>query len=119
MEATTKRTRADCTVKALALCAGIAYELAESIAADAGRKPGRGFKSVKLIAAAKKHGLSFRKIRMGSRTVRKFLREHPEGRFYCRKVGHAFAVIDGAVSDTTRPGAIVLDAWQVVQAEAA
>lgn len=107
------KTRADCTVRALAASAGIAYELADSIAADAGRDAGRRFKSRLLIEAAKRQGITFRKIRMGSRTLRKFLREHPIGRFYLRKRGHAFAVINGVPTDSTSLDVIVLDAWQL------
>jgi hypothetical protein len=115
-----RKTRADCTVRAFALVAGVGYELAESIAADAGRKPGRGFKSEKLIAEAKALGYSFRKVRMGSRSLAKFLREHPAGRFFARKRGHAFAVIDGATNDKrVTPHSIILDAWEFAAESAA
>lgn len=109
------KTRADCTVRALADSAGIAYELAESIAADAGRESGRRFKSAKLIEEAKRQGIGFRKIRMGSCTLRRFIRNHPDGRYYVRKRGHAFAVIDGTPSGKAGLGVMILDAWQVTQ----
>lgn len=109
-----KRTRADCTVRALAHVVGIDYAKAESIATEAGRRAGRGFQSAKLIAKAADHGFKFRKLRMGTRTLGKFLREHPQGAFYVRKAGHAFAVIDGVVSDGTSLGVIVKSAWQRV-----
>ena len=110
----TRKTKADCTVRALAHVAGLTYAAAEALAEEAGRSAGRGFRSAALIEQCKKTGIVFRKVRMGSRTLRRFLREHPTGRFYVRKRGHAFAVIDGAVSDSTKVGAIVLDAWQWV-----
>ena len=113
----TRKTKADCTVRALAHVAGITYAAAEALAEDAGRKAGRGMKSAKLIDLLNRcaHlGIRFRKVRMGSRTLRRFLREHPTGSFYLRKRGHAFAVIDGSVSDFTRQGSIVLDAWEKV-----
>ena len=113
-----RRTRADCTVRALANAAGIAYELAESIADDAGRSAGRGFNSAKLVEQAKKAGFSFRKIRMGTRTLRRFLREHPTGRYYARRRGHAFAILDGQVLGESRMGCLVLDAWRLEQVAA-
>lgn len=103
--------RADCTVRALAAAAGIAYELALSIASDAGRRAGGRFNSQKLIDHAKTTGLSFRKLNMRQKTLRRFLLEHPTGKYYCNKRGHAFAIIDGVVSDRTKPGARVLNAW--------
>jgi len=46
-------SRADCTVRALAAVAGIAYALADEIAADGGRAPSRRVISAKVIEAAK------------------------------------------------------------------
>ena len=71
-------------------------------------------KLIGLLNRCKQHGILFRKVRMGSRTLRRFLREHPTGSFYLRKRGHALAVIDGQVSDTTPQASIILDAWQCV-----
>ena len=110
--------RASCTVRALAAVAAIEYELAHSIAADAGRVAGRRFRSSALIEEAKAQGLAFRKVRMGSKTLRKFLRQHPVGRFFVRKAGHAFAVVDGKPSDGTSLGVILTDAWQFTQVQA-
>ena len=109
--------RADCTVSALANVAGITYELAEAIAADAGRVSSRRFKSSTLIDAAKEAGFAFRKLRFGGKTLARFIRLHPEGRFYVRKRGHALAVVDGVPSDSTPTGCILLDAWQLIKAD--
>ena len=95
----TKRTRGDCTVRALSKVAKITYALAESIAADGGRRPGQGAHSHDVIRAAKARGLSFRKLRCRSKTVARFIREHPVGRYYVRKRQHAFAVVNGVISD--------------------
>lgn len=106
--------RATCTIRALVASTGIAYELAASIAEDAGRGKGRRFKASRMIEEAKRNGIDFRKLRMGSRTLRKFCREHPVGSFYVRKRAHAFAVVNGIPSESWVPlGAIILDAWQV------
>jgi len=104
--------RADCTVKALAAVAAIEYELANSIAQDAGRIAGRGFSSASLIKEAKSRGVTFSKLRFTGKTLNKFLQANPVGRFYVRKKGHAFAVCDGVVSDATPRGVIVQAAWK-------
>jgi len=91
----------DCTVRALAISAGIKYYIAHHIARDAGRKNRRGFYVPKIIKEAKKNGLQFYKCVRSSITIQKFLKKYPKGRFYCRRSGHAFAVIDGVILDTT------------------
>lgn len=108
----TKPERASCTVRALSASTQISYELAGCIASEAGRVAGRRFKSSALIDAAKRKGIRFKKLRFTGKTVRKFIEANPEGRFYARKNGHAFAIIDGQVSDATRAGTIIVDVWQ-------
>ena len=108
-------TRADCTVRALASVAEITYALAEEIAADAGRKPGRRFKAPLVIEQAKARGIRFRKLRFSGKTLSKFIRQHPTGRYYLRKTGHALAVVDGKPSDGTGLGSIITHAWQLTK----
>jgi len=103
--------RATCTVRALAAAAKIAYELAHDIAKDGGRDNGKAVHSGRVIAAAKKRGIFIRKLRY-SGTVARFIRLHPTGSYYLSKRRHAFAVIDGAISDYTAPGSIVLNVWR-------
>lgn len=91
----------DCTVRALAISTGIKYYVAHNIARDAGRKNRRGFYVPEIIKEAKKNGLQFYKCVRSSLTIQKFLKKYPKGRFYCRRSGHAFAVIDGVILDTT------------------
>jgi len=113
----TRRTRADCVVRALAVVADIDYDVADALAAAAGRSAGRGTSlSVQLKMLAAVPGVEFKKPRMGTRSLARFLREHPTGRFYLRKAHHAFGVIDGVVSDRTALGSIVKDAWQLTPA---
>lgn len=109
-----RRTRADCTVRALATAAGIPYADAEAIALAAGRGLGRRFKSETLIAHAKRRGYIFRKVKGKPRTVARFAKEHPAGRFYTHKSGHAFAMIDGVRSDSFpgRTGCRITGAWE-------
>lgn len=108
------RQRADCTIKALAAAAAIPYEQAHAIAEEAGRRRGRVFKSSVLIEAAKDAGFNFRKIRGTGMTINRFTKKYPQGRFYARKKGHAFAIVDGVVSDKTTLGSRIVDVWQLV-----
>lgn len=109
-----RRERADCTVSALACVAGIPYEQAHRMAAQAGRRKSARFVSKKLIAEAKANGLTLRKMRFSRRrTLAKFIRENPVGRFYVQKSGHAFTVIDGVVGDNTPLTVLVTAAWQM------
>lgn len=106
----------DCTVKALAAVAQIEYDQAHSIAKQAGRKDGRKFSSAELINHAEANGFAFTKLPLRKATLGTFLKTNQEGRFYVRKNGHAFAVIDGEVSDKTSLRVIVKTAWQLKQA---
>ncbi|NDC19280.1 MAG: hypothetical protein EBZ87_03320 [Microbacteriaceae bacterium] len=93
--------KSDCTIRALAVSAGIDYPVAHRIGRDAGRRNRCGFNVGKLIKEAKKNGLQFYKVIRSSVTISKFLQRYPKGRFYCRRSGHAFGVIDGVILDTT------------------
>ena len=110
-----RRTRADCTVRALVAVAGIPYELADLIAAVAGRKAGQGFWPRILMAECARRGVKFRKLRIKRRrTLERFEREYPAGKFYVVKRGHAFAVIDGKANERQPAGALIYQAWQFV-----
>lgn len=104
----------DCTVRALSVAASIPYTNAHIIAEKAGRKYGKKFSSRLLIDAAINNGISFQKVERARMTVARFLKEYPTGRFYARKNGHAFAIIDGVISDDTSGRCRVRDAWQLV-----
>lgn len=104
--------RAGCTVRALANVTGISLGLVNRIATAAGRRKGRKFSSHILIEHAKSLGLRFRKVRMKTRTLARFLREHPRGRYYARKAGHAFAVVDGGTDSGLPSGTRITGAWQ-------
>ena len=107
--------RAGCTVRAFAQVTGVSLEWANGIAAAAGRRKGRGFYSWKLIDYAKTVGYKFRKLRMKPRTLARFLREHPAGRYYLVRSRHAFAVVDGNVlTMMVRARTRVLIAWQYI-----
>ena len=111
------RERADCTVRAIAVALSIEYDKAHAIAADGGRDNGRRAKMHKVIDAAKRAGFSLKKLSFQNpRTVRRFIKEYPQGRYIVRKRGHAFAVVDGVPSEAGRENQRITDAWQFTQA---
>ena len=108
----------NCTVVALAATAGLPYDVAHSIAEAAGRKKNRGFNSAKLLKFFnKKQGSTqFKKVKRSTITVQKFCKNYSVGRYYVRKRGHAYAVVDGIVVDQTKPKPRerILEAWQFI-----
>lgn len=110
--------RRNCTVIALAYSANIPYDEAFELAKQAGRKDNKGFNSKKLIAFAnKKLGRScFRKAKRSTITVQKFCKKYPTGRYYVRKRGHAYAIIDGVVYDKEKPKPLerIVEAWKFI-----
>ena len=111
----------NCTVTALATVLGVDYGVAFDIAEEAGRKPKRGFKSEILVRyfnkkKAEKAGYKFHYAIRSNITVQKFCKRFPTGRFYVRKKGHAFAIVDGTVfdrSEDVRPLTRIIDAWRL------
>lgn len=115
----------DCTIRALALTASIEYSVAHKIGKDAGRQRRRGFHCQTLLDQAQKSNISFSKIidRHGDgvrtfqpTTIGEFIQKHSKGRFYCRRSGHAFAVVDGIILDNIRntPRQRITDAWEFI-----
>ena len=112
-----QKARNNCTVNALSVAAGIGYERADEIADGAGRKPGRGIKSAKVIEHAKRYGVHLDKMRLGPRTVQRFIREYPTGNYYARKRGHAFAIVNGVCVDpNVGPMVRIVDVWRLREA---
>lgn len=111
--------RNDCTVRALAECAGIPYYRAHEIATKAGRKPRHRchITMERLMAWARAelpdHNIWGIRI-VKPQTIRKFVSLHPHGIFFCLMRGHCFAIKDGIVFDTFVPGAgsRITAAWQ-------
>ncbi len=106
--------RRDCTVFALMHLLDISYPLAHAVMKRAGRTHGRGW------AGSFKRALpSILNGRMVARsgTVRKFISQHPTGRFLLWVRGHVFALIDGAIIEPklveTTVGQHVLYAYSV------
>ena len=93
--------KSNCTVVALSAITGLSYKECREIAETAGRKSGKGFRSVALIdffntQIAKR----FREVDLEKRlNVKAFCKEYPVGRYYVRKRGHAFSIIHGVVHE--------------------
>jgi hypothetical protein len=106
----------DCTIRALAVVAGLGYSSAHKIGKDAGRKDKKGFRSFTLIEHCRRIGINFELSKRRSISIKKFLEENPTGRFYARRRGHAFAIVDGVIQDATphnRPLQRITSAWKL------
>lgn len=91
----------DCTIRALAVSAGIPYQYAHKIGREAGRKNKKGFHPEKLLKYAKKeYGITYKKKRYKSVTIQRFIKENPSGNYYVATNNHAFAIINGTIYDT-------------------
>lgn len=112
----TKLDRNSCTVIALSTVCELDYHTALNIATEAGRRRGKGFQSAVLIGHVKKnYNFRFREhLTEGGMSLGQFTKRYPTGRFYVRKKGHAFSVIDGVVYDDCKSGSKtqVLQAWE-------
>jgi hypothetical protein len=126
--------RNNCTVCALSNVSGISYHEAHLITHAAGRKMRKGFKTVVLMKHIQEnqdnYRLVFKEIMNQDKTttpgvwvsrfakkgmtIAKFIQQNPTGRFYVRRSGHAFAIINGVVHDhlTNKPLQRITHAWQ-------
>ena len=111
--------RQNCTVVALSAVSPLNYDEANQIATKAGRKQGRKFHSFKLIEQFNGENLPYRfeEVLISPITLGKFCETFSTGRYYARKKGHAFAVIDGTVVNSYNLGSRikVLRAWKLVE----
>jgi hypothetical protein len=109
----------DCSVRALAIAAGMTYEAAHQLFKDAGRVDGKTTAHAVSCAVYERLGFPVqRTFYPGGRciTLAQLINCHPKGRFIVHRKGHAFALIDGVVHDWARgTGARsrVRIAWQV------
>lgn len=90
-----KKERADCTVVALSLVLNISYIEAHTTLKENGRKNNKGFRCKKNIAKVfSSRGIEVKQVKR-SGSVISLLKKYPQGRLFCIKRAHAFAVIDG------------------------
>ena len=92
--------RRDCTVRALAIAAQIPYADAHAALELAGRKHRHG---VRMVDALDELQALFKIEKVvpsyDTRTLGKFVKKFPTGRYLCRISNHCFAVVDGVVHD--------------------
>lgn len=109
-----------CTVNALANTTGWEWNLCHDIAAESGRKRGKGHDPVKLLKHAGHYGVKSRRLTRikssNSWTVQKFIKKNPTGKFYVCSSRHAFAIVDGVVKDWLHNGDLVriVQAWRIL-----
>lgn len=88
----------DCTVRAVALTRRMSYKAAHELMEAAGRKAGHRFEF-----AAFMEGQGWARLVAAKGTIRRFVKEHPEGNYIVRIRGHVFALCGG----------IALDLWPI------
>lgn len=107
----------DCTVVAFAVALNTTYEKAHAhMRIKCKRLHRRGV----YMSEYPNIGLNNTKHRIGpytrknKTTVAKFLKAHPQGRYYCLSRSHAFAIIDGVLWDHTyRPRLEIVHAVRI------
>lgn len=108
----------DCTVRALSLVSGIGYKAAHKVMATrANRKPQHGAYMSNNIRKIQKDLPVRLKLVKTSGQVSTLIKEYGEGNtILCTVVGHAFAIINGAVHDMEEISGSkrVVNAWIAV-----
>jgi hypothetical protein len=133
----------DCSVRALAIAAGIPYEEAHRLFKEAGRADNKPTPTAVTRALFKRLGFTKHTtfLGYGARynrrrdtwtpianypTLARFIKAHPRGRFTVHRTGHAFALINGVVHDwpserftrafpATGSRSRVVGAWEVTR----
>jgi hypothetical protein len=108
--------RRDCTVRALAIAAEIPYADAHAALELAGRKHGQGARMVEALAKLQPlFNIETIFPSYDTRTLGRFVKEFPNGRYLCRISRHCFAVVDGVVHDLAILGSRVriTNVWRV------
>ena len=111
------KEKSNCTVVALSTVTELPYKECKAIAATAGRKNGKGFRSADLIDFFNtKIDKRFHEVYLEKRlNVKAFCKEYSRGRYYVRKRGHAFSIINGAVHEMYKVStdrSFVQNAWR-------
>lgn len=113
----------DCTVRALAIVANIAYDEAYDLLSERGRICNKRFffpnkAKDDCIAGLILKWKSFPAIKGQERmNIGKFGIEHPKGIYVCKTAKHVFAVIDGVVYDSfeSYPERCIYGMWTVTK----
>jgi hypothetical protein len=106
--------RNDCGVVALANVADLPYDTAYAIAKASGRRARCISYADRVAEAARVAGVRVRKLALRRRTLGRFVRERPVGRYYVRVGHHIVAVVNGTVTDGTKLTRIVTHAYAIL-----
>lgn len=111
------RQQNDCTVRAIALARGLAYDQAYDLLLAAGRKASKKFRIEDFLKDQPwAEWVSFPAIK-GQRRMNPdtFHTRFPKGTFILKAAKHVYAVIDGTVFDTDlpRPDSCIYGAWAI------
>lgn len=105
----------DCSVRALTISTGLPYEQVYRVFKEHGRKPKQGVDLHKIMkSVCKDLKVTARQVKR-SGSLRGFVNKFPIGVYVCTKRGHAFAVVNGVVSDDTKPDCHIKRAWKIEQ----
>lgn len=112
------KERADCTVRAIAIAAGMAYQEAHDLLEAGGRRHGRRFHFGRWLAMQEKIGAYKWSVvyhRIGAKSVGSLCKKQPEGRYIVSVRSHVFAFVDGAIQDTNpvRPGTRIKNVFKL------
>lgn len=101
---TTMNENNDCMVRALANALDKPYYEIHSALAKMGRRRGRGTKWPVCVKAMLAYGVGIASPRGRRITHARFIATHPKGKFIAISRSHAWAIKDGVVFDSWRPG---------------
>jgi hypothetical protein len=109
--------RSDCTVVALTKVSDYSYSECYKAWSEVGRKKSCGVScKKKLRKVCKVLNLNFKQVKRHG-TVQSFINTFPTGNYFCTKRKHAFAIINGKISDSTLAGSYLKGAWLITQKE--
>ena len=103
----------DCIIKAITAVTNYSYFMIHKTLKYYGRKDRHGIPFFIIHKKVfKKLNIKFLLIKR-SGTVRKLIKQFPEGKIICLKRGHLFAVINSKILDTTSENCIIKYAWLI------
>lgn len=105
--------RNDCVVRGLAIAARVPYARAHRLVAAATGRRSRG-RTHDFMGMMLRERLGQRGVELTKRyTVAGFVKQFPKGHYLASKSGHVFAVVNGVVHDTWKPGprCVITHAW--------
>lgn len=107
----------DCVVCAVATVAETSYAEVHAYLKKAGRKDRKGFHTYRHFGRSKNAlGRRFTYLENSGKSLIRFARENPKGRFLVTIRGHALCVVDGVIIESNsrvRRRAVLRNSWRV------